>query len=231
MPNTPIHGITYPDVNSNLTPLNSHFENLATTTDSALTAVKSNIRGSDSTSTIGSLSGSITAINTRLALNLQTSPAAPTGAPLNAGQEGSMHWDSLNDVLYIYTNSAWKIVKKDTGWQNITMTGGSPNFVADGTLTPQYRVIDNTVHLRGQINPTGTLVAGTKYDFGSVPTGVQPSKLTVFAVHGDSANTPDMKIGRLTISSSGTLSLAQGYAGGSGSGVANYYINCSYPLG
>jgi hypothetical protein len=229
MPNTTTWGITYPNASSNLTPLESHFQNVATTTDSALTSLKSNIRGSDSTSTIGGLSSSIAAVNTRLALNLQTSAGAPVGAPSNLGVEGSMHWDSLNNTLYIYSNSAWRPIFGDTAWQNITMTGGTVNYIA-GSAVPQYKVINGIAYVRGIIEPKANTVAGTSYDFGSMPVGARPSNTTVFAVASNSftvASNAMLKPGRLIINSGGTMSIVSPFGT---TDAPNYYINCSYPI-
>jgi hypothetical protein len=111
MPTTTTHEIDYPDGTSAITPLESHFEALAVSADEALTALKANIRGANSTATIASLATDIDALDTRLALNLQYGAGAPTGAPSNSGVEGSMYWDSTNDKLYTYTTDlGWKIV-------------------------------------------------------------------------------------------------------------------------
>lgn len=105
MPNTTTWSITYPDSSTNLTPLESHFAEIANDTDAALTTLKANVRGANTTDTLETLKTSVTAINTRLALNLQTSGSTPVGAPTNSGVEGSMHWDSTNNILYIYDNT------------------------------------------------------------------------------------------------------------------------------
>ncbi len=232
MPTTPTWSITYPDSSSNLTPLESHFQEIAVDADAALTNLKSNVRGSNTTDTIETLKTSVTAINTRLALNLQTSGSTPTGAPTNSGLEGSMHWDSTNNILYIYDAVAgWKIVWRDTAWTNLTMAGGSPNYVA-GSSAPQYRVNGNTVYLRGQIAPTGTTVAGTTYTFGSLPSGLFPATTTVFAVASDSFTTGSpnaiLKPARLVITPAGNLNIVSAFGGVD---APNYFINCSYLLG
>lgn len=222
MPNTTTWTITYPDSTSNLTPLESHFQNIATTTDTALTTLKSNIRGTDSTSTIGTLSTAVAAINTRLALNLQTSSSAPSGAPVNSGVEGSMHWDSGGNVLYIYDNVAgWQKVWNDTGWQNITVSSG---FAAGGAV-PQYRIIGNTVHLRGSFAATGITATGTSYSVGQLPSTAYPATALYYV--GATSSTDTTKASRISISASGVLSITTGSITG---GVPSYYIHFSYPL-
>lgn len=219
MPNTTTWGITYPDASSNLTPLESHFQNVATTTDTALTSLKSNIRGSDSSSTIGSLSTSVAAINTRLALNLQTSSAAPSGAPINSGVEGSMHWDSGSDALYIYrTTVGWEKVWGDTDWQNITVNAG---FAASAAV-PQYRMIGDVVYLRGAFASTGITSANTAYTVGTIPAAARPSQTIVYTGSSSSATPTSTKI---SISSAGALVLTVPTTGSS------YYINFTYPIG
>jgi hypothetical protein len=219
MPNTTTWGITYPDASSNLTPLESHFQNVATTTDTALTSLKSNIRGSDSSSTIGSLSTSVAAINTRLALNLQTSSAAPSGAPINSGVEGSMHWDSGSDALYIYrTTVGWEKVWGDTDWQNITINAG----FAASTAVPQYRMIGDVVYLRGAFGATGITTANTPYTVGTIPATARPSQ-TIIYTGGSSSGTPMAT--KVSISSAGALVLTVPTTGHS------YYINFTYPIG
>jgi hypothetical protein len=229
MANTVTWSITYPEASSNLTPLESHFQNVATSTDSALTALKSNIRGSDSSSTIGSLSTALAAVNTRLALNLQTSSGAPVGAPSNLGVEGSMHWDSLNNSLYIYSDSAWRLIYGDTSWQTITMTGGSVNYSA-GSPAPQYKVINGIAYIKGIIQPSANTVAGTSYDFGTMPAGARPSNTAAFAVSSNSftvAGGAMLKPGRLIIAAGGTMSIVSPFGT---TDAPNYYINCSYPI-
>lgn len=219
MPNTTTWGITYPDASSNLTPLESHFQNVATTTDTALTTLKSNIRGSDSSSTIGTLSTAVAAINTRLALNLQTSAAAPSGAPVNSGVEGSMHWDSGGNALYIYDNTAgWEKMWGDTGWQNITVNAG---FAASGSA-PQYRMIGDVVYLRGAFASTGITTANTAYTVGTIPVTARPAQTIVYT-GGSSSGTPMAT--KISISAAGALVLTVPTTGQS------YYINFTYPIG
>jgi hypothetical protein len=220
MPNTTTWNITYPDSSSNLTPLESHFQEIAVDTDNALTSLKSNIRGTDTTNTIKTLSDGVSAINTRLALNLQTSTAAPSGAPINSGQEGSMHWDSTNDTLYVYTNSAWKAVWRDTGWVNITVNA---TFAAH-TSPPQYRIIGNTVHLRGAFAITGIQAAPSTNAVGQLPSPIAyPSDTVVYAGMG----VAHTNITRMTISNTGAITLSTGTVQGSG----GYFINHTYTLG
>lgn len=220
MPNTTTWTITYPDASSNLTPLESHFQNIATTTDTALTTLKSSIRGADSTSTLATLSTAIAAVNTRLALNLQTSSAAPSGAPVNSGVEGSMHWDSGSNVLYIYDNVAgWQKVWNDTGWVNITVNAG---FAASGSV-PQYRMIGNIVYLRGAFASTGMTTANTAYTVGQLPAVAYPSTTVVYAGHTSSATVSTFS--KVSISSTGAINISVSATG------ASAYINFSYPIG
>lgn len=219
MPNTTTWGITYPDSSSNLTPLESHFQNVATTTDAALTTLKSNIRGADASSTLSTLSTAIAAINTRVALNLQTSGAAPTGAPVNSGVEGSMHWDSTNNALYIYDASAgWKKVWSDTGWTNITVNA---TFAASGSV-PQYRMIGDIVYLRGAFTSAG-FTAGNPGVCGQLPVAAYPSSTTVYT--GATSTSTANPSNRISVSGTGTITITPEAASGS------HYINFSYPIG
>jgi hypothetical protein len=231
MPNTTTWTITYPDSTSNLTPLESHFQTLATTADTALSTLKSNIRGTDSSSTIASLASSITTTNTRLALNLQTSAGTPTGAPSNSGIEGSLNWDSINNILYIYNEGAWKPIHGDIGWANITMTGGTPNFIA-GSPVPQYKVVNGIAYIKGMVQPTGTTVAGTTYSVGTIPAGARPSNAVGVAIASNSfatTGTPDslLKPGRLLIATDGSMSIVSAFGS---TDAPNYYLNTSYPI-
>jgi hypothetical protein len=125
MPTTTTHEIDYPDGSSAITPLESHFEALAVSTDEALTSLKANIRGSNSTATIASLATSVNDLETRLALNLQEGEGEPSGPPSNLGHEGSLYWDSTNDNLYIYNNeTGWKVI-----WQKNLIVGTKADAV------------------------------------------------------------------------------------------------------
>jgi hypothetical protein len=231
MPNTTTWTITYPDSSSNLTPLESHFQAIATTADAALSTLKTNIRGADSSSTIASLATSISTTNTRLALNLQTSAGTPTGAPSNSGIEGSLNWDSINNILYIYNEGIWKPIHGDIGWANITMTGGTPNFIA-GSPVPQYKVVNGIAYIKGIVQPTGTTVAGNTYDFGTLPVGARPSNTVAVAIASNSfatTGTPDslLKPGRLVITAAGIMSIVSAFGS---TDAPNYYLNTSYPI-
>ena len=59
MPTTSTWSIIYPDGTTALTPLQERFQEVATSTDSALSTLKTNIRGTNSTDTIQSLATSI----------------------------------------------------------------------------------------------------------------------------------------------------------------------------
>jgi hypothetical protein len=231
MPNTTTWTITYPDSTSNLTPLESHFQAIATTADAALSTLKSNIRGADSSSTLASLATSISTTNTRLALSLQVSAGTPTAAPVNSGVNGSMNWDDTNKILYIWDGSAWKSIHGNAPWLTITMTGGTPNFIA-GSPAPQYKVVNGIAYIKGMIQPTGTTVAGSSYDFGTLPAGARPSNTLAVAVASNSfatTGTPDslLKPGRLVITTAGTMSIVSAFGS---TDAPNYYINTSYPV-
>jgi hypothetical protein len=218
MPNTTTWSITYPDSNSNLTPLEGHFQAIATTADTALSTLKTNIRGADSSSTLASLATSITATNTRLALNLQTSVGTPTGAPINSGGEGSMHWDSTNNILYIYVESAWKAVYSSNNWQNITVNS---TFAASGSV-PQYKIIGDIVYLRGAFTSAG-FTAGQPGICGQLPAAAYPSSTVVYT--GATSTSTANPSNRISVSGAGALTITPEAASGS------HYINFSYPLG
>ena len=159
MPTTTTWGIDYPDENSAITPLESHFEGLAASTDEALTSLKANIRGANTTDTIADIVTDVTAINTRLALNLQEGSGAPTGAPSNSGHEGSLYWDYTNDALYIYTNDlGWKkIWEKDV----ISLTSGVVSAASgwDSLTGVSYTEKNGMVHLSFQVSRNGSTIS------------------------------------------------------------------------
>jgi hypothetical protein len=146
-----------------------------------------------------------------------------------------MHWDSLNNILYIYNEGAWKPIHGDIPWANITMTGGTPNYVA-GSPVPQYKVVNGIAYIKGIIQPTGTTVAGSSYDFGTLPVGARPSNTVAVAVASNSFATVGssptyqeslLKPGRLVISAAGTMSIVSAFGS---TDAPNYYINTSYPI-
>lgn len=203
MPLTTPWSISYPDSNSNLTPLESHFQNLATTTNSGLTAVQSAI-----------ISSEIDPINDRLQLNLTTSAGSPTYAPI----EGSMHWDSNLNILYIYSRGTWKVLWHDSDWLNVTVSSG---FAAMSGNAPQYKIIGGVVYLKGGFAATGIAAANTLYNIGTIPVGFRPGTIVVYPAM-TTANTPDET--KITVSSAGVLSISVSTTG------SNYYINGSYAI-
>lgn len=154
MPTTTPHGIQYPDGDSAITPLQDRFYELANTTNSALTTVKATVDGD-----IADLQTDVTAINSRLALNLQSGATTPSGVPTNSGIEGSMAWDSANDTLYTYANSTWKLV-----WQRLPFvsTGLGRVTAASGwTVTFQYVERNGIVNLTVAATRTGSTISST----------------------------------------------------------------------
>lgn len=192
MPNTTTWSIAYPNENSTLTPLNSHFENLANTADTALSSLKSNIRGTNTTATLATLTSDISSINTRLGLNLQVSTGTPTGVPINNGSEGSLCFDTQNDILYIYINSAWKILyKNDTGWTPYTPTvsGGTPAWALGstnpGTIVGSYSQVGKTVHFKGSLKIGSGMTIGADSLTVTLPvTSVAADSNGAFALTG-----------------------------------------------
>ena len=177
MPTTTTWNIDYPDGSSAITPLESHFEALADSTEAALTSLKANVRGANSTATIGSLATGLNDTNTRLALNLQHDAAAPTGEPINGGVEGSMHWDSANDKLYIYTTDlGWKLI-----WEK-TINATAPTItVASGwdTLTDvNYKERNGIVNLSFSVKRNGSQIDSgniTNTLVATIATGYRPA--------------------------------------------------------
>jgi hypothetical protein len=219
MPNTTTWGITYPDQTSSITPLESHFSAVATTTDTALTTLKSNIRGADSSSTIASLSSSIATINSKLGFYLQTGSIAPTGVPANNGPEGSMYWDSTSNILYVYNSSSWKPIYGSTAWQNITVNA---TFAA-GSVAPQYRIIGDVVYFRGAFASTG-MTAGTPAACGQLPAAAYPAQTLLYT---NSTSSTTRYINKVSVSAVGVITITPE----SLTGTPNHYINFSYPLG
>jgi hypothetical protein len=189
-----------------LTPLESHFQNLATTTNTAITAVQTAIT-----------SAQIDPINNRLQLNLTTSNAAPTGAPA----EGSMHWDSNSNILYIYSTGVWRKVWNEPAWNNITVNSGFAGTV--GQL-PMCRIIGDVVYLRGSFASTGITANPTAPGqlVGQLPIGFYPGYTVVFA--GMSNNDGGNDDVRFKILSDGKIYLNASTAGSS------YYLNGSYAI-
>jgi hypothetical protein len=149
MPTTP-NGIEYPDGSSAITPLESHFENLADTADTAITALKANIRGANSDDTIYTLKQAIVATDTRLALNLQDGAGAPSGAPSNSGTEGSMYYDTTNDALYIWDNSDWRLMWNKTP---IVRTNLTSPVIITAVNTSEWTINDYTyTEKNGMVN-------------------------------------------------------------------------------
>lgn len=71
-----------------------------------------------------------------------------------------------------YYNGAWSpwyASNKDTGWTNFDLNSGWSYYKE--VNRPQYRIIDNVVHLRGVINATSS----APNVLGSLPDGVRPN--------------------------------------------------------
>jgi hypothetical protein len=202
MPTTTPWLVAYPDSNSNLTPLESHFQNLATTTNTAITAVQTAIT-----------SAQIDPINNRLQLNLTTSNAAPTGAPA----EGSMHWDSNSNILYIYSTGVWRKVWNEPAWNNITVNSG---FAGITSAPPMCRIIGDVVYLRGGFTSAG-ISANTSHNVGQLPVGFRPSYLVVFA--GMTSNGSGNEEVRFELRTDGQIFL-------NSSAVQSTYLNGSYAI-
>ena len=154
MPTTTPHGIQYPDGDSAITPLQNRFYELASTTNSALNTVKATVDGN-----IATLQSDVTVLKSRLALNLQSGSTTPSGAPANSGIEGSMAWDSTNDILYTYANSAWKKV-----WERLPLvsTGLGRVTAASGwTVTFQYVERNGIVNLSVAATRSGSTISST----------------------------------------------------------------------
>lgn len=184
MPSTTTHSIDYPDGNSAITPLESHFEALATSTDEALTALKAQIRGAEPEKTIKGLVDDIAASNGRLALNLQTSTAAPSGPPASNGPEGTLHWDSANNALYICvdkTAGTWKILWNDSGWVSSGFTAGAD---ATSVVNSYYRVIGGMVHVAFRATLKSASGSGdiSNMTLGTIPSAVWPTTTTIYQV-------------------------------------------------
>jgi hypothetical protein len=203
MPTTTPWSIAYPDANSNLTPLESHFQTLATTTNTGLTSVKNSI-----------ISTEIDPINDRLQLDLTTGPAGPNGSPV----EGSMYWDSGSNIMYIYSRGGWIQSWHDMDWTNITVSSG---FAAMSGNAPQYKIIGGVVYLKGGFAASGISATNTLYNIGTIPAGFRPATIVVYPGM-TTANTPDET--KITVSSAGVLSISVSTTG------SNYYINGSYAI-
>lgn len=203
MPTTTPWSIAYPDANSNLTPLESHFQTLATTTNTGLTAVKNSI-----------ISTEIDPINDRLQLNLTTGPAGPSGSPT----EGSMYWDYGSNIMYTYSRGGWVKSWHDMDWTNITVSSG---FAAMSGNAPQYKIIGGVVYLKGGFASTGISAINTLYNIGTIPAGFRPTTIVVYPGM-TTANAPDET--KITVSSAGVLSISVSTTG------SNYYINGSYAI-
>lgn len=193
MPQTTNWSITYPDSNSSLTPLESHFQNLATTADTAISTVNT----------------SVTNINNKVGFNLQVTSGTPTGAPSYSGPEGSLSWDSVNNILYIYDTNAWKVVYRNDGtWVSYTPTisGGSTTTWAlgNGTIAASYTQIGKTVHFKGSLKIGSSTVVGDASLTMSLPlTSVPADANGVFSMTGTG------RAGLSNLASTGFLAIVQ----------------------
>jgi len=211
-------GITYPTSGDAISPLETVFATMANTTNTAIAALDSTVSTVAShTSSISTLTTNVSAINTRLALNLQTSAGTPSGVPANSGPEGTMHWDSTNNILYIYNTGAWKAIYGNTSWINITINSG---FVASGAV-PQYRIVGDIVYVRGAFSSTG-FTAGTAGACGQLPVSAYP---TTSVIYSGATNSATALFNKVSISGSGTISITPESAS------TTNYITFSYPLG
>ena len=201
MPTTTPWSIAYPDANSNLTPLESHFQNLATTTNTGLTAVKNSI-----------ISTEIDPINDRLQLDLKTGPAGPSGSPT----EGSMYWDYGSNIMYIYSSGGWVKSWHDMDWTNVTISSG---FAPMSGNPPQYKIIGSVVYLRGAFAATG-IAAGVN-NVGTLPAGFRPSVTAIYAGFTSASTNTHTKI---SITNTGVMSIVSPNTG------SNYYITGSYAI-
>ena len=129
-----------------------------------------------------------------------------------------MHWDSLNNILYIYNEGAWKTIYGSTSWTNITVN--TPTYAASGSV-PQYRIIGDIVYLRGAFASTG-MTAGSAATCGQLPAAAYPAQTTVYP---GSTSQGAASVNKISITSAGALSITPEIATGS------HYINFSYPLG
>lgn len=95
---------------------------------------------------------------------------------------------------YRYSGSAWVVVAGDTGWQNITLAG---TWATSGGLTPQYRVLNGVVHLRGSVSGGGSTTLGT------LPAGARPGQASTFPL----IHSTGITITRIDIATTGVMTM------------------------
>jgi hypothetical protein len=209
MGSTTTWDITYPDATTNLTPLESHFETLAETADQALTDLQSDI-----------ITTNINPINARLQFDLKTGTSAPSGT----ATEGSFYWDSTLNILYIYSTSNWVRVwgQQTSAWVTIAASG-SGVVAATGGNTPSYKIVGQTVFLRGAFSSivSGTPVAGTFYSVATLPEQARPD----LEIRHVSAFEGSTNFCTIRVATTGVVSIAVNAAT-----TGSAYIAGSYPL-
>jgi hypothetical protein len=183
MPTTTPWNIQYPDGDSAITPLQDRFYELANTTNSAINTAKATLDDD-----ISDLQDDVTAINSRLALNLQEGSGTPSGAPSNSGHEGSMYWDYTNDMLYAYVSSEWKKV-----WERsaIVKTADVVTAASGWTLVNQSYLERNGIcQLSVNLKRTGSTIAAGNISntlMGTIAASYGPAIQTA-AISGGSGN-------------------------------------------
>jgi hypothetical protein len=95
------------------------------------------------------------------------STARPAASPPRQGLEADTGKPVFSD------GSAWRYYESDTGYSNLTISG---NWAA-GSFTPQIRLRNGWVYLRGSINRTVNTLQSTDTNspIGTIPSGYRPA--------------------------------------------------------
>ncbi|MDF9814597.1 hypothetical protein [Streptomyces sp. SPB162] len=116
---------------------------------------------------------------------LRFADAADRTAKVTAPQAGMVAWLNTPALLTVYNGTGWVNVHEpvDSGWQTLTPGTG---FVAGitgqtGYPVPQYRKIDNQVHLRGWLSPATAGVIPRASTLLTLPAGARPAAIAGIA--------------------------------------------------
>ena len=178
--------IVYPDNGTAFSPLETHFANLAESTQTAI----NNVRGSTAPPVANAA-----ARNTLF----------PNPVPGNRVYRIDLGYEEAYYALYDVsanpggrTPAGWYQVSADTGWVNLVLVQGA---VTHGGLTPQIRKKDGVVFFRGRVTQPSLLIAD------NLPSDMRPTQdLRFVAAFGDTGSGS----GPLIVTASGTLYTATG---------------------
>ncbi|MEC4016399.1 hypothetical protein [Streptomyces sp. H27-D2] len=143
---------------------------------------------------------------------LRFADAADRTAKVVSPQAGMVAYLVVPGVLTVYNGSAWVSVHSptDTGWLPLTpSTGYVGGITGVASALPQYRRIDNRVHLRGWVSHgTAATVIPRSTTILTLPAGFRPPATVSFAAvcqDATTANYNEHGTTRLEITSTGLV--------------------------